>query len=261
MSPLSATSLRLARRGRLLLDSLSLSLAPGSLHALLGTNGAGKTTLMRVLSGEWMPDTGSVLLAGQPLSQLDARAQARQRAVLPQQDTLTFGFTVAELAGLGRLTARDQRPATTRRIVDAVLDATGTTDLASRRYPELSGGERRRAQLARALAQVWDHPGAVLLLDEPTHSLDLAHQHAVMALLRRLAGQGFAVLASLHELNLAAAYAHQASLLREGRLLATGTTEEVLQVPALKATFGERLQFTAVGSGAARLWLTHPETG
>lgn len=260
MSVLTATQLVVERDGRRLLDQVSLALSPGRLHALLGSNGAGKSSLLRVLSGEWQAHGGAAHLGGQPLAQLSAQVQAQRRAVLPQQDVLAFGFTVAELVTLGRLAARDQRPATTRSIVNAVLDATDISHLAKRLYTELSGGERRRAQLARVLAQVWDHPGAVLLLDEPTHSLDLAHQHSVMALLRRLAGQGFAVLASLHELNLAAAYADDVSLLRDGRLLATGPVGEVLQAKTLKATYGEQLRFTAVPDAVPRLWLAYPET-
>jgi len=261
MSALEATQLVVDRNGRRLLDQVSLALSPGRLHALLGSNGAGKSSLLRVLSGEWLANGGAVQLGGTALAQLSALAQAQRRAVLPQQDVLAFGFTVTELVGLGRLAARDQSPATTRSVVGAVLDATDISHLAKRPYTELSGGERRRAQLARVLAQVWDHPGAVLLLDEPTHSLDLAHQHSVMALLRRLAEQGFAVLASLHELNLAAAYAHDVSLLRHGRVLASGAVGEVLHPASLRATFGEQLRFTAVPGVEPKLWLAHPETG
>lgn len=260
MNLLTATGLCVTRQGRRLLEDVGVTLAAGRLQVLLGANGAGKTTLLRVLAGEWQADAGEVRLGEQRLSQLSAESQARRRAVLPQQDLLAFGFTVRQLVTLGRHAAADQRPATTRSILAAVLEATDISHLAGRRYPELSGGERRRAQLARVLAQVWDQPTAVLLLDEPTHSLDLAHQHIVMALLRRLTARGFAVLASLHELNLAAAYADEVSLMREGRMLASGAAASVLQPPQLKAVYGQGLHFTAVGETHRPLWLTNPET-
>lgn len=260
MSQLVARNVCVHRAGCRLLDEVSLSLGPGRLHAVLGANGAGKSTLLRALAGEWLPSAGSIALDGRALSRLNPAAQARLRAVLPQQDVLAFGFTVLELVRLGRHAALDQRPATTRRIIDTVLDATDITQLADRRYPELSGGERRRAQLARVLAQIWDQPGALLLLDEPTHSLDIAHQHAVMRLLRSLTGRGFGVLASLHEINLAAAYADEVSLMRSGRLIAAGATATVLNPVTLQATYGDALQFTPLTVQGKTLWLAHPET-
>ena len=260
MTLLTASQICLSRHGRALLHDFSLSLAPGRLHVLLGSNGAGKSSLLRVLSGEWSANSGQVHLRGRPLSELSPQKQAQQRAVLPQQDTLSFGFTVAELVALGRLAAPEQSPASTLQIVHAALQAAQVAHLAERRYTELSGGERRRAQLARVLAQVWDQPNAVLLLDEPTHSLDLAHQHGVMALLSNLAAKGFAVLASLHELNLAAAYADDVTLLREGRLLASGDTSAVLHPTALKAVYGDQLRFLPIQQGHKTLWLSHPET-
>lgn len=260
MSQLDARGISVRRGGRRLLDDVNLLLKPGRLHALLGANGAGKTTLLRVLAGEWPPSSGVVELDGQALQQFTVAALAQQRAVLPQQDVLAFGFTVVELVQLGRLASRDQRPATNRQIVAAVLDATDTAHLADRRYPELSGGERRRAQLARVLAQVWDQPQGLLLLDEPAHSLDVAHQHAVMRLLRSLAERGFGVLASLHELNLASAYADEVSLMRAGRLLTTGPSATVLQPSSLQATYGEALQFTPVAQAGRTLWLAHTDS-
>ncbi len=259
MSLLTAERISVERAGRVLLADASIQLAAGELHVLLGPNGAGKTTLLRALSGEWPTCTGEISLSNDALPRLDAPQQARRRAVLPQQDALAFGFTVRELITLGRHAAVDQRPDTTRQVIAAVLQATDTAHLAERRYPELSGGERRRAQLARVLAQVWDVPQAVLLLDEPVHSLDLGHQHAVLALLRTLAAKGFAILASLHELNLAAAYAQRISLMQSGRVVASGTPETVLNAASLKSLYGDDLGFTAIENAGSRQWLTAAE--
>lgn len=256
MSSLRAEHLGIVRQGISLLQDISLSVAAGELHVLLGPNGAGKSTLLRALAGEWPPQNGSLLLDERPLHAHDALAQARRRAVLPQHDALSFSLGVRELVALGRHPCKDQRPATTRQVVDAVLDATQTRELAARRYPTLSGGERRRVQLARVLAQVWDAPAPILLLDEPTHSLDLVHQHAVMALLQALARKRFAILISLHDLNLAASHADQVSLMQRGRMLAAGTPAKVLDAARLQALYGDGLRFHAVAHEGAVQWLS-----
>ncbi len=256
MSTVALHEVGVSRAGRVVLADVSLAVQPGELHVLLGPNGAGKSSLLQAISGEWPAEQGEIRLHGKPLSALSARAQAQQRAVLPQHDALSFGFTVSELVALGRHAAGDQRAATERAVVQASLQATDIVHLAARRYVQLSGGERRRAQLARVLAQVWDVPGALLLLDEPTHSLDIGHQHAVMTLLRKLADEGFVVLASLHDLNLTAAYAHRVSLLAGGRLLASGTPAEVLQPHNLQSLYGDGLEFQAVADGRGQQWLT-----
>ncbi len=253
---LSASRLGVIREGRELLSRVDLQLAAGELHVLLGPTGAGKSTLLRALAGEWPATSGTITLGNTPLTALDALAQARRRAVLPQQDALSFGLTVRQLASLGRYSAVDQRASTQQQIIDAVLQATDLTHLAARPYPELSGGERRRAQLARVLAQVWDVPQALLLLDEPIHSLDLAHQHAVLGLLRQLAARGFAVLASLHELNHAASAAHRISLIQSGCIVACGAPERVLDGARLQALYGDTLQFAQVEHAGTQHWLT-----
>lgn len=259
MSLLAARQISVIRDGRTLLADTSLLLHSGELHVLLGPNGAGKSTLLQALSGDWPVSGGEITLRERPLGNLTALDQARARAVLPQHDALSFGFTVHELIALGRYASIKQGPAHQRQVISDVMDATDVTHLARRRYTSLSGGERRRAQLARVLAQVWDVPQAVLLLDEPIHSLDLAHQHAVLALLRALADKGFAILASLHELNLAASYAHRVSLMHPGRILISGTPTEVLDPPQLKALYGDELRFTAIAQDGRQQWLTTRE--
>lgn len=257
--PMMATGLSLHRQQRALLQEVSLTLHPGQLHVLLGANGAGKSTLLKIFSGEWRADSGKVTLDEQPLQSFSTSEQARRRAVLPQQDMLDFGFTIRELVALGRSMALRGSSAYEKELIDTVMQETGTLEFSQRSYLCLSGGERRRAQLARVLAQIWDVPQAVLLLDEPTHSLDLPHQHTLMLLLRKLANKGFAILASLHDLNLTAAYAQRVSLIANGRLIASGSPEQTLTEPHLKAVYSPTLNFRAMATDAVPHWLVTPE--
>lgn len=250
MGALVAENITVVRDGCVLLSEASIQLVGGELHVLMGTNGAGKSTLLRALSGEWPPHKGRITLAGEPLSQLTALQQARQRAVLPQHDLFAADFTVRQVVELGRYAAPVASPARQRRVIDDVMEAVDTNTLSGRRYLALSGGEQRRVQLARVLAQIWDLPGAALLLDEPVHSLDLPHQHQVMSLLRHMAAKGHAVVASLHDINLAAAYAHRISLLKAGRVMGSGVPDHILNDSTLQSLYGNRLQFTAIQSAA-----------
>ncbi len=257
MQGYSARQLSVSRQRQRVLHAVNLEVCSGELHVLLGPNGAGKSSLLRTLAGEWPQSEGVLLLDGLALAAMPALQQARRRAVLPQQDGLIFGLRVHELIALGRYAAKDQTASTTDAVLAEVMLATQISALAERRYPSLSGGEQRRVQLARVLAQVWDVPQAILLLDEPTHSLDPAHQHAVLALLQSLAVvKGFAILASLHDLNLASAYAHRISLLKAGRVVATGAAAQVLNSAALQNIYGDSLQFTAIEHAGQRQWIT-----
>lgn len=233
--------------GRWLLRGLDLTLRPGELHVLLGANGAGKSSLLRLLSGELPASEGQVLLNGRRIGDWPPAERARQRAVLPQGESLRFDFLAREVVALGRHAALRGRPAHEAALIDAALRSTDTLHLAGQPYPALSGGERQRVQLARVLVQLADPAIAgesrCLLFDEPTAALDLAHQHACLRLLREQAGRGLAVLAVLHDLNLAARYGDRISLLHEGRLIATGTPGETLQTANLRRAYGESLVF------------------
>ncbi|BDG70421.1 hemin import ATP-binding protein HmuV [Roseomonas fluvialis] len=229
------------RAGRhALLEDVSLALVPGEVVAVVGPNGAGKSTLLRVVAGELTPHVGRVSCEGRPLSAWTPLALARRRAVVTQHVALAFPMTVAEVVGLGRLpwrgTAEAPRDAAA---VLAALAAAGVGHLAGRTYPTLSGGERQRVQCARALAQldVAARPAA-LLLDEPTASLDVKHSAALLALLRRLARDRFAILVVLHDLNEVAFVADQVAVLDAGRLVAFGPTGAVLQPALLERVYG-----------------------
>lgn len=210
-------------RGRLLLDHVSLTARPGEVLAIVGPNGAGKSTLLHVLAGLITPDSGQVRLDGAPLSGLSPEALARRRALMLQSVHIAFPFRVHEIVALGRAPHGGGEGARDGWIIDQVLARFDIGHLAERDVTTLSGGERQRAHLARALAQVWDAPADAasrfLLLDEPTASLDPAHQLTALEAARRFAGEGGGVIAVLHDLRLARAYADRVALLRGGRIV------------------------------------------
>lgn len=215
---------------------VDLAIESGELVAVLGPNGAGKSTLLRLLLGARPPRDGSVELFGRPVAAWDARERARKVGVLPQHEEPAFPVTVAELAAMGRyphLGPWGRAQAADRAAVEAAMDRCGVAGLAAREFATLSGGERQRARLARALAQ---EPTA-LALDEPTASLDVAHEMEIWDLLRVEAEAGRAVLLTTHNLNLAARYADRLVLLDAGRVEAAGPPRSVLTEDAVTRVY------------------------
>lgn len=229
---------------RSLLDQVSLTIEPGRVHAVLGPNGAGKSTLLKLLSGEQRCTKGQVLLEDRLISDWPALERARRRAVLPQSESLSFDFTVQQVVSLGRMPCILQTPARENEIITAALEATGVAHLDGRIYPTLSGGERMRVQLARVLAQIWEAPAhpRYLLLDEPTASLDLAHQHSCLRIARQFAADGTGVLLVLHDPNLALSYADEVTLLCCGQIVAQGAPEQVLTQQNLERVYGVKIE-------------------
>ena len=221
-------SFRYAPDGPLVVDGVSVRLAEGALVGILGPNGSGKTTLLRLLSGTRRPSAGRVMLGGQPLDHLSRRDVARRIAVVPQETELAFEYSAMEIVLMGRhphLGVFTVEGPEDIRIAREALAATGTAHLAERPFHELSGGEKQRVVIAAALAQ----SAALLLLDEPTASLDLGYQLEVSTLLQRLnQDHGVTMAISTHDLNLAAAICRELILMRDGRVLAAGPTNEVL---------------------------------
>lgn len=242
---LSAVGVTVRRGGRALLDDASLTLAPGRVTAVIGPNGAGKSTLLRAVTGDLRPDAGAVSILGRPLGDWPVADLARHRAVLPQESDLSFPFRVEEVVRLGRIPHPGGGDAAPDKII--ALDCLAQVDLsalADRVYPTLSGGEKQRVHLARALAQLRPAPGVAapaaraLLLDEPTASLDLSHQHEVLRLARDLAKrENVAVLAILHDLNLVLAYADDLVVLKRGRVVASGPVDETLTPALIREVF------------------------
>ena len=241
---LAAEGLRCGYGRERVLEDVSLDLAQGEMVALLGCNGSGKSTLLRCLGGALPAQAGTVRLQGMALAAWDRRRAARVLAVVPQEMRVPFAFSVREVVELGRapharfLHTPDGED---REAVEEALEVAGLADLADRLFQRLSGGEQQRVALAMALAQ---RP-QVLLLDEPTVHLDLAHQQQLLATVRRLcAEQGLAVLAAMHDVNLSALYFDRLLVLGDGTLLATGTPHKVLTPEVIACAFGTRVVVT-----------------
>ena len=224
-----------------LLTDVSLAVSAGEVVAVVGPNGAGKSTLLKTMCGEIVPTDGQVVLKGQQLQAWHRRERAQVMAVLPQDSTLTFPFTVLEVVIMGRTPHSNGIERTQDyAIAHAALEAAGMLAFAHRLYPTLSGGERQRVHFARVLAQVWETPKAgarYLLLDEPTSSLDLAYQHHTLETVRQFASNGVGVLTILHDLNLAARFADRIVVLKDGRQLASGCPHTVLTPDIIQAAF------------------------
>ena len=246
MPLLSLKDVRFAYGDREVLRGVSLDLDAGRTVAVVGPNGAGKTTLLRIASGMLAPASGRVLLDGRDLSGIPRRLAARRIAGIAAREDSDFPFTVRETVALGRHPWRSAfaalTPAEDARISRALSDV-GLLDLEDRVLPGLSTGERQRAAVARCLVQ----DAAVLLLDEPTAHLDLGHR---LRMIRLVKEGGRAVLAVLHDLNLASMAAGHIVLLVEGRILAEGTPAEVLTPDLVREAFGARV-----------VVLPHPERG
>jgi iron complex transport system ATP-binding protein len=220
------------------LRSVSLGIPKGSLTALLGPNGGGKTTLVSLLAGVLRPRRGRVLLDGVDLGTLSRREVARCVAVVPQETHPAFDYTVMEMVLMGRhphLGAFTVEGPQDIEIARQALEATGTAALAERSYMTLSGGEKQRVIIAGALAQSPD----LLLLDEPTASLDLAYQLEIASLLARLNRErGVTIVLATHDLNLAAALCTHVVMVRAGSVLAEGPTAEVLTAAGVRELYG-----------------------
>ena len=230
-------NLSFAYSARPTLIDVDLEVQKGEILAVVGPNGAGKSTLLRAISGALRPQKGVIYLDFRITWEFPARERAQKLAMVEQGAQPAFDFTVQELVELGRLPHLGRWQGFRRVDAAAVAQAltfAGLTHLACRRWSELSGGERQRTLLAMAFAQEPE----ILLLDEPTAHLDVAHQIESMQLIAKFAEKGGTVIMAIHDLNLAAAFAHRLALLHHGRLLACGTPQEVLTPALLREVFG-----------------------
>ena len=236
-----AVSYAYPRRGRgaavPAVSEVSLAVERGSFTGLLGPNGCGKTTLLKMMAGVLRPASGTVTLAGRALADMPRRVAARHVAVVPQDTHPAFDYTALEIVLMGRhphLRATQLEGPGDLAIAHESLESTGTLHLGERPFTSLSGGERQRVVIASALAQQPD----VLLLDEPTASLDLGYQLEVAALLRRLSREhDVTMVMATHDLNLAASMCDALALLRQGRLLRHGPTADVLTGAAVRQLY------------------------
>ena len=239
MSTLAAKAVGVTLAGRPILERVDLTVASGEVVGLLGPNGAGKSTLLRVLASVLVPQSGEIRLDGEPVATFPRTELARRIAYLPQAASCHWPMAVEQVVALGRLPHRRPWAPMSRHDRDCVARAMRTTDVEQfrgRSVGALSTGERARVLVARAVA---GEPH-VLLADEPVAGLDPAHQLEVMAMLERMAAEGAAVIAVLHDLTLAARYCSRLALLGAGRMVASGDAASVLSTEHLHETFGIR---------------------
>lgn len=239
MSLLQASSISAETHGVQLISDVSLNLNAGEVITIVGPNGAGKTSLARALTGELPLSHGEILLNDKPLRQHQRQDRARQLAVLAQQTSLNFPFLVSDVVHLGRIPHQSGRQIDFE-VVTQVLTAMDMVARADNIYTWLSGGEKQRVQLARVMAQIWravDSSSRVLILDEPTASLDVAHTGQLMRMVKQLAEGGVGVIMILHDFNLAARYADRILVLKNSRLEAEGEPGTVLTESNMRRLF------------------------
>ncbi|RKR73771.1 ABC transporter ATP-binding protein [Frondihabitans australicus] len=237
MATLSARGLTLAYDDRVIAEELDFDVPDGELTVIIGPNACGKSTLLKALARTLKPAAGTVTLDGRPLRDYRSKDVARRIGMLPQSPIAPEGIVVRDLVGRGRFphqTLFRQWSAADEAAVYAALLATGVVDLADRHVAELSGGQRQRAWIALALAQ----ETSLLLLDEPTTYLDIAHQYDVLELCASLHRQGRTLVAVLHDLNQAARYATHLVVMKEGRIVAEGDPAGVLTAELVEDVFG-----------------------
>ncbi|MFC9894955.1 ABC transporter ATP-binding protein [Nocardia sp. NPDC127579] len=235
---LAAEEVTLGYGDRVIVDGLSIDIAPGVVTTVIGPNGCGKSTLLRSLGRLLKPHGGRVVLDGKAISSMKTKDVARVVGMLPQTPIAPEGLTVADLVARGRHPHQSwlrQWSATDEAEVLTALEQTGIADLADRPLDELSGGQRQRAWISMALAQGTD----ILLLDEPTTYLDLAHSLEVLDLVDRLHDDmGRTVVMVLHDLNLAIRYSDQLIVMRDGRIIAQGAPGDIIDAALLREVFG-----------------------
>jgi iron complex transport system ATP-binding protein len=238
MTRLRADALELAYDRRVVAEQLGVEIPDGSFTVVVGPNACGKTTLLRALARLLKPRRGGVYLDGELITSRSSKEVARELGLLPQSAVAPDGITAADLVSRGRYPHQRllrQWSADDARAVDAAMAATHVTDLADRIVDELSGGQRQRVWIAMALAQETD----LLLLDEPTTYLDVAHQVEMLDLLAELnARRGTTIVMVLHDLNLSARYADHLVAMREGGVVAEGTPAEVVTEEIVHDVFG-----------------------
>jgi iron complex transport system ATP-binding protein len=247
---LEADAVGITIRHATLLDRVSLGLKGGETVAIVGPNGAGKSTLLRLMSGDLRCSRGAVRLKGRELASFSSRELARHRFMLSQHVSVSFPFTVEEIVAMG---AGERARAAAQPLVDAAIAELELEPFRRRELPTLSGGEQQRAHFARVLVQLAcgeaDHGPGALLLDEPTSSLDMRYQINLVEIARRRARAGTAVVAVLHDLNLAVRFADRIVVLHRGAIAADGRPAETITSRMIRDVFDVT---TDIGSDDSR---------
>lgn len=247
-APLRVDALTFRRSGRLVIDDVDCTVESGTIGAVVGPNGAGKSTLLHLIAGILPADSGSARLGADRIEELTRRNRARRIALAAQQVDGEVDLTAVEVVLLARIPHIPRLGSPSRHdhdVASAALRRVGAEQFAARRFGELSGGERQRVLLARALAQ----DPALLLLDEPTNHLDIRAQLETLDVMRSLATEGLTILAALHDLALAAAYADTVIVLSAGRVVAAGPPAATLTPELIAEVYGVRADVLAAADG------------
>ena len=234
-----------------ILHDVSLQANQGELIAILGPNGAGKSTLLGVLAGDLIPNSGTVNFGGDQISSLTKRELALRRAVLPQQVTVSFPFSVEEVVEMGRgpkQTGADQD------LIEMAMKRVDVLEMRTRLYRSLSIGEQARVSMARILAQ--DTP--LLLLDEPTAVLDIGQQEKLMRIVRSLVDDGRTVIAVFHDLNVAMSFADRVVLLQKGKQVAAGAPRETMTAETLSNIYEHKIDVITVNDDTGPVVIPSP---
>lgn len=237
VNPLEVKDLRYDYDGKVVLDGVSFELRPGEILGILGPNGCGKTTMLRNLNRNLSPKGGCVMLEGTDLEDIQKKAIARRVAAVPQSNEIRFAFTVREMVEMGRMPFQEAFRGSSsedERIVDEAMESTGISGMADRLINTMSGGERQRVIIARAIAQTPE----VILMDEPTLHLDINMQFEVLDLVRRLSREkGLSVVIVSHDLPMVARYCDRMILVHDHRVFAVGTPDEILTPENMRTVF------------------------
>ena len=253
MSELTVQNVSFRRADRWIIQRANFTVPSGEIVALIGINGVGKTTLLKLLAGLWQPTHGNIWLKQRLLQHFPRRELATHLSFVAHNTTVPFTFTVQEAVWMGRYPYQIKWQAATERDKHAVLVAMQQTDiihLKSRDLTTLSNGERQRVWIARSLATEAD----IILLDEPTANLDIAHSLEIMQLCQNLAQQGKTVVFSTHDLNLAAQYSQTLCVLQQGEVVAIGAPNTVLTDELLRQVFDVQVERLLASSGKEVLW-------
>lgn len=244
---LSMKSVGYSVNGSTLVSRLSLSLSAGEMVGLLGPNGAGKSTALKLMAGDIKADSGRVELLGVDIHLKEPIELALSRSVMAQSANVVFDFTVQEIIEMGWVQSRILKSGYKADALVEVVALCELQDYLARPFKTLSGGEQQRVQFARNLLQLWrpeweSKAPRYLLLDEPTASMDIRHELALLRLARKAASKNIGVLVVLHDLNLAARFMDRVLLMNEGRLVAEGSPEEVLNANQLSNIYQTEIQ-------------------